>query len=478
MIVNPYEYICSLLEKYEHVYERPKYFNAEGYVSKTSRPEYESLLIVQKQIPKRDNCIISISDNMEQTIKFTDENWPTLDEYEKFFEDFEDDEIADFKIEIEKNISDSGIISIYNYNLFSKYIVDESLVASLKTFTFFLKGRNYIEFEVLDREILFDTDTMYFHSPGRIVKKDRVDRAQILKKSIDVVYFMNCAELQLIPNDFAITSDFEGNIFSSIFNRNKTLLSIAFLSTITSFDDQYLKGQINGQRSIEVNISIDSITNNDTLFKICSWIYCEGNHVDKALIARNIISLHCKFTKLCDLDDKTYSSIQANYSLYLKENVKDYIELKNKLSELMCHLSAEVSDQVGSLLTGVKTNIVAVLGFVISVVLVNITSSSPLDNIFTKDIKIIFELVLAGSLVYWLVALLEAKLKSSRIFSSYEQLKKSYDDILTDKDIDYIFDGDKLINKARENLKHGFWLYSIIWVLLILGAMVYIIAFA
>lgn len=470
--------VYSLFSKYGRIYERPRYFNLDGYVSKAKKPNYDELLAVYKAIPVRDSCHIKISDSNEQSIEFDNGSQPSSDEYECFFENLENDEIADFKIEIEKTISEPGIISIYNYDLFSKYIIEESFTDALKTFSFFLAGRNFIEFEVLDRDILFDTDTMCFHSPGKIVKRDRVDRISMLKKSLDIVYFTNFSEFNLIPNDFAIINDFKGNKLSAIFDKNKTLLSIAFLSTIISLDEDRLKGQINGQRNIEIDILFDDLINNDTLYKICSWIYYEGNHVDKALIARNIISLHCKFTKLYDLDDKTYSSIQANYSLYLKQNVKDYIELKNKLSELMCNLSTDISDRVGSLLSGIKTNIVAVLGFIISVVLVNITSSSPLNNIFTKDIKIIFILILAGSLVYWLVTLLETKLRSKKIFTSYEQLKKSYSDILTDKDLEYLFDGDKLINDAHKSLKNGFWIYSIIWVSLIILSMVVIIAFA
>lgn len=52
-----------------------------------------------------------------------------------------------------------------------------------------------------------------------------------------------------------------------------------------------------------------------------------------------------------------------------------------------------------------KTNLLAILGFLFSVILANIVSDQPLDNIFTKDITILSEIVLIASFGYLLLAI-------------------------------------------------------------------------
>ena len=82
-----------------------------------------------------------------------------------------------------------------------------------------------------------------------------------------------------------------------------------------------MKLQIMGQRSVDYVCRLNEITGNQVLYKIYDWIYSGGSSIDKAIIARNIICLHCKYEPLLNLDEKVLSSIQSNYNLYLKDNV-------------------------------------------------------------------------------------------------------------------------------------------------------------
>ena len=84
------------------------------------------------------------------------------------------------------------------------------------------------------------------------------------------------------------------------------------------------------------------------------------------------------------------------------------------------------------LLDKFKTNIIAVFGFLFSVILANIVSDQPLDNIFTRDITIILELVLVGSVGYLLICYKQSKFQMEKVYDSYEKLKKSYEGILTE----------------------------------------------
>ena len=97
------------------------------------------------------------------------------------------------------------------------------------------------------------------------------------------------------------------------------------------------------------------------------------------------------------MDTKILASIQSNYNLYLKDNVTQYLEMRNKVAEFISDIMSRTGEYATDLLDKFKTNIIAVFGFLFSVILANIVSDQPLDNIFTRDITIILELVLVGS---------------------------------------------------------------------------------
>ena len=107
------------------------------------------------------------------------------------------------------------------------------------------------------------------------------------------------------------------NRLSDIFARIETLLAICYIANEAEIiDDDKIAVKITGQRNINMEIDIKDIIPNKEIIKIYNWIYNGGNTMDKAIIARNIISLHCRYSSLLDLDGKTYSSIQSNFNLY------------------------------------------------------------------------------------------------------------------------------------------------------------------
>lgn len=204
------------------------------------------------------------------------------------------------------------------------------------------------------------------------------------------------------------------------------------------------------------------------IYKIYNWIYTDGNATDKALIARNILCLHCRFSDIQKIDEKTFASIQSNYNLYLKDNVSRYIQLTNKLAEFISEVVSKTGDYVTSLLDDFKKNLIAILGFLFTVILANVVSDQPLDNIFTRDITLILEAVLLGSVVYLIICISEAKYKVKKVQDSYDALKTNYSSLLTSEDIAQAFGNDKLITKMVNEVNRGIIRYSLLWGLFIL----------
>ena len=260
-----------------------------------------------------------------------------------------------------------------------------------------------------------------------------------------------------------VPENYIDNAYYECFSKICSLLSVGYIASYATLSDNGVSGQINGQRNISFDLSYDKTKANVELYKIFDWIFSEGNSTDKLLLARNIISLHCKYTSIDATDEKTFASIKSNYQLYLKENANQYIEAKNKLSEYICDVVAKLGDDISGLFSGLKNNLIAIVSFFLTVVLVNIVSEQPLNNIFTKEITVIIELVLAGSVVYYFICRHEIQLKRKKNKRAYSFMKENYKDVFSDEELNQIFNNDKLIEEADKELKKGIRKDSVLW---------------
>lgn len=154
------------------------------------------------------------------------------------------------------------------------------------------------------------------------------------------------------------------------------------------------------------------------------------------------------------------------------DNVSRYIQLTNKLAEFISEVVSKTGDYVTSLLDDFKKNLIAILGFLFTVILANVVSDQPLDNIFTRDITLILEAVLLGSVVYLIICISEAKYKVKKVQDSYDALKTNYSSLLTSEDIAQAFGNDKLITKMVNEVNRGIIRYSLLWGLFILFLLV------
>ena len=259
---------------------------------------------------------------------------------------------------------------------------------------------------------------------------------------------------------------------TALFQKIEMLLAISFIASSSSLNGNVIHGKIHGQRTVEYNSSVDNVSYNGTLYKIYNWIYTEGSAIDKSIIARNIISLHCKYIPITEIDEKVLASIQSNFNLYLKDNVMQYLELKNKVAEFIIEIVAKTGEYATDILEKFKTNLIAVFGFLFTVILANIVSEQPLNNIFTRDVTIIMECVLFGSVVYLIICYVQSQYQMKKVYNSYEQLKKNYNEILTEEDLAEIFENDKMMKEMKKSIKKSEKIYLAIWIIFLLVSLI------
>lgn len=452
------------------VSERMKIVEISFEVATVKLPNKDTFLSLFDNIPLRDTLHINFN-IFEDCFSFSNRQRAGLNEYDTFVDSLELDDIVCVEMTIKKEVSEN-VFSIYDFNLFAQDINNLPIKQVMSAFSLLLNGINYLIFDLFDQDYFFTTKTMIFAPTNKniVCNFDAFIRANRIQDCKDTSYFYNLSTYQIIPDDFYLEVDFEYNPLSEVFNKLTTILSLTYIASSSSIIDEMLSLQISGQRSLECTYNLQNIKYNLEFYKIFNWIYTDGSPIDKSLIARNIISLHCKFTELLDIDEKTLSSIQSNFSLYLKSSVNQYLELKNKLAEFICNVVSKTGEYTTLLLKDFKNNLIAILVFLFSVILANIVSSQPLENIFTNDITAIFECVLLGSFIYLVICVFEANYKIKKVCQSYNSLKMNYDNILSPMDIKEIFKNDELINSMVRSVKKGKWIYTILWLAFILGA--------
>lgn len=456
-----------------NIEERMKVVYIKLSVFPSNLPSYEDLCALISSFPHRDTLVFSMTDDAGSSLRIGPDTDFTKNHYADFQSDLYEADPVLVSIEINKHVAENQM-SIYCYQKFCADLLNLSPTDVLLAFAGLYSEATHLYFEVFDEDIFFRTGTMAFSSANHSISWELSNRNIMLEKCRSASCFYHQAIYPLLPEDFNIEVDYAGNPLSQLFSQISTALSLAYLATTSSIVNDKLRIQITGQRSIDFMTPLAKIRPNTELYKIYHWIFTDGNVVDKALLARNSISAHCKFTEISNLDGKTFASIQANYNLYLKDNVSKYIELTNTMAGFIQETTNNVGDCISKLLGHLKSNLIAVGSFIFSVFLANIVSDQPLDNIFTYDITIIMYFVFAGSLVYYVLSVLEVLNKKKRLCKQYDDIVAHYEKVLSREEIQQITDNGQPLTKAQRALNRGMIGWSITWILLILIAFVII----
>ena len=456
-----------------HIEDRMNNVVMQFSVLASDLPGFDGLKQMVDGFPDRDKVEIFLEGESENSFSIESGSTKSAGDYISFTTQLETDEEVAVTLQVTKSI-EQNVFSVYCFEKFCQDLNSLPISKVLEGFSQLLTGIDHLYFQVFDTEVFFKTGTMAFSSGDQTICWELPGRDARLGRCREVSGFIHQNIYSVIPEDFHIQVDYSGNPVTFLFGKVCTALSLAYLATTSSIVAEELRVQITGQRNVDHAVLLCNVAENKELYKIYRWIFTDGNAIDKALLARNSISAHCKYTPISKLDGKTLSSIQSNYNLYLKDNVAKYIELTNAMANFIKESTSGVGDCISQLLNHLKTNLLAMLSFVFTVALANAVSDQPLDHIFTCEITWIMYLVLAGSLVYFIISIAEVLYAKSKLCEQYEDLIEHYKRVLSEDDINHITDNGKMLAKAKKSLKNGMWLWSIVWIVILVAAFVLI----
>lgn len=368
-------------------------------------------------------------------------------------------------------------ISIYDLQVFIHWLSEKNLYTQLVLFSKLINQDNaVIKFSCIGLNEIYSTSSILF-LPSTLQSNciNEINRSKLIEDIRRQSYCIQSGELTVVPQDFSLKtygkSSDEALII--ILNRMKIALSLCAISDFSSFTENNLFIRINGYKTIEETISFDKMNYmfNQTIYEIYEWVYSKGGNIsDKLQLAKNIISLHCKYSSIINLDGRTMSSISANYELYLRKNVEQYLQTKKDYTLFITEIMGKIEELSDELLGNMKKNIGAGLTFVVGLIFTNSFSSNKFVDIFTEDITYITSVVLLASFIYAIFSIIDSVSKYFRAVEKVTAIEKSYEDILDKEEIQEIVSNKINLRGTKKRFRKWTIAIGFVWIMLIIIA--------
>lgn len=377
-------------------------------------------------------------------------------------EDFDNENLS-LKIVFYKN--KKQINYIFNSQIFFDFITKLNYHESLKQWNF-ISEFDYIIFYFFDNDSEFNSKNIYFLNNNKTYPIcnyiSTIDRQEIFTKKNRITNTNFDLLLKIIPTDFEFNYKTNSK-FNEYFINLSNILSIIFLADSTELNINSITYRIKGYKDLKEKCEFNDIQiKNNELILIYNWVYINGNIQDKIGLSRNIITLHCD-NSLFNIESGTLNSILSNFEIYLKDNIKQYLEVKNKLSEFIINQTDKSVEVTKTMLTGLKTSLGTLLTFFISTFLIKIYNNS---EIFSSSLYIISIILIVISFIYLFINIKEIESDKKHIINKFNIINERYKNILNANDLKKIMNSNLFIENTLTFIDERKKLYIILWVTL------------
>lgn len=372
------------------------------------------------------------------------------------------------KFIVSKKICD-GKLSIYSIHSFSQYLGNGSLYS-------FLNALN----KRLEKSLILvcvndEIETLKTESISVVSKNTNSDITGIYERIkyihlCDGLIHWGAYKLQLLPEDIYPSNC--TNPLYNLFQQASACLLIMYLFDYITLTNNTLEVKLNGFKTLNYIINTNQLSNInvdkktiDQFFQVYCWGMSGGYVADKFSIARNILSLNLDSTQIL-VTSHIIESIKSNFRVYEKENVQQYIRLRNEISNLLIDLQTKINDIAQNFTADFKNNLLVLVSFFSSVIVFGVISDASPFAYFSDHIIILSWCFLFISLLFWRYSYSELNKKTKLFYKHYEQIKNRYKALLDDVELNNIFE-DCNPDKYESHQSYIEWQkhkFSILWI--------------
>lgn len=433
----------------------------------------ESWISLFSSVPARDHATLSFTISGEAESTCGDED--SLLRVRAHIHDSTDEEWVRIKLTINKSVQDSAL-SVYSLQHFASFISN----ASVKDFLTSVSDRftGALNFEVFEKISEFGSKTIRFScarpgGPGGLqdngaYKLIRGTKLALFRESCLVTGF-SALNGNLLPSDLHLEGESSFPVIENKFNEACSILTLTFLANNSEAQSNGgFTYRFHGYKTVTYAdvLPSEASCSCNYLYRIFEWCYEGGNGADKLGLVRNIVSIHLNADGKPQFDKQLLDAILSNYQIYLKGNIQSYLEVKNKIGELLVDFIGRASAISDDLLSSLKNNVAIIVTFLLTVVVVNGLKDNGESIIFSNIyLGVVFIVTAVSALWLWLLRRNLIDKFNSVSSSLKEIIKVNYGQVLLADEIDECVNPS--VNKNRENLTRELNAYAKLWGLLL-----------
>lgn len=386
-------------------------------------------------------------------------------------ESYIDEEVClEYSIFKEKN---NGIITIYEYSEFLEYS------QNLYVPDFISVYKNHLDNQLI-LEIWSDDAEQFVTSSIAVIKRgDSMPNLEgkenaLLRIDESKAYCQwNNRLSNLLPEDVFVVKRDNTGVLAHLFDQMCLLLSALYVADFSSVDKSGIQLRISGFKMMTVEthsskmreMAFDVGASLQQWYKIYDWCYAGGYTIDKLCIARNIISLNCIKNECLSLNPSTYDAILSNFKIFEKDNVRQYIKVRNEVSKILLDLQDKVNSTVETFTGDFRKNVVGLGTFFLSVVVVRVVANGKWYGAFSTQIVVLSFIFVFISFVVLCYSRCAIDKKEKLYTKHYDQLQRRYKALLSEEEIKELFE-DSNPNKTNTHSNYILWqkkVYTWIW---------------
>lgn len=211
----------------------------------------------------------------------------------------------------------------------------------------------------------------------------------------------------ILPSDLYLQKRSELAAYNRFFDQASAVLCLAFIASTSELrTPDLLSFKLYGYKAVvSVDVPASSLVPSlKVLHEIYAWSYEGGSAADKLGLVRNVVSLHLDASGHPQFDEFVRDAIHSNYQIYLKGNIQTYLEVKNKLADLLLDSVERTSKLADDVFDSFKNNVFVVATFLLTVVVVNGLKDTGFASIFSGAyLLLVVFLAICSGFWMWLV---------------------------------------------------------------------------
>ena len=210
------------------------------------------------------------------------------------------------------------------------------------------------------------------------------------------------------------------------------------------------------------------------LRELFDWTYREaaaGPLLDKLGLVRNFVSLYWK-EGIFGMDARVTPAVRAGFGMYLRRNLKDFVELRAKVASFLLELDAKASKTVETATGNLEKNLYGIVTFVTSVVLIKAIQDKTFTGAFSSQVAVLGWTLCGISALHAFLAGLGTFQELERATELYNDLRSLYGAFFSEQDFDSVFGskGISPIHKTKDFVKRRLLMVIGIWILTLVSA--------